>query len=113
MKWIKRTALALAAGAALSFTSAAPSAAAPVGTSAATATGAVAQLDSNIIDVRRGGRRWHGHRHHRGHGFRGWWVPFVAAPLLYGGYAYGNSCYDECRVFNGPRYCRYNWRRYC
>jgi hypothetical protein len=117
MKWMKRTALAIAAGAALSFTAVSPGAAAPVGQSAATVNGAVVQSDSNIIDVRRRGHRGHRHawRHHRHRhgGFRGWWVPFAAAPLLYGGYSYGNSCYQECRYYNGPGYCRYNWRRYC
>jgi|SRR5687767_1978691 hypothetical protein len=121
MKWMKHTALALATGAALSFAAVAPSTAAPVGQSTAIATGDAAALSDNIIDVRRrghwGGRR-HGHRHHRGRGFRGWWIPFAAAPLLYGGYAYGrgyggNSCYAECREFYGPGYCRYNWRRFC
>ena len=117
MKWMKRTALALAAGAALSF-SAGPSQAASVGQAATATSAAIAQTDSNLIEVRRGHRHGHRHwRHHHGHGFRGWWIPFVAAPLLYGGYAYGsgygNSCYSECRAYNGPRYCRYYWRRYC
>ena len=119
MKWMKRTALALAAGAALSLTAVASGSAAPVGQTAAIATGAIAQSDGNVIDVRRHwrGRGWHGRRHgwhrHRHRGFRGWWVPFAAAPLLYGGYSYSNSCYRECRYYYGPRYCRYNWRRYC
>lgn len=123
MKWIKHTAFALAAGAALSLSALAPGTAAPVGQSAAIAAGdAAAQSDGSVIDVRRHGHyggRHHGYRRHghRRHGFGGWWVPFVAAPLLYGGYAYGrgydNSCYSECRAYNGPNYCRYNWRRYC
>jgi hypothetical protein len=57
------------------------------------------------------GRR-HG-RHHRHHGSNF----FFAAPFFYGGYYgydYGyNSCYRECRYYNGPRYCRRHWRRYC
>jgi hypothetical protein len=124
MSWIKRTALALAAGAVLSLSAVTPGSAAAVGQSAAIATAdAAAQSDGSVVDIRRGrhygGGGRHGYRRYgnRHGGFRGWWVPFVAAPLLYGGYSYGrgygNSCYSECRSFHGPNYCRYNWRRYC
>jgi hypothetical protein len=73
-----------------------------------------------------GGWKHRGHRHRRNHFY--WGAPFLAAPFFYGGYydygyndypyygyssGYDNDCYRECREFNGPRYCRRYWRRYC
>ena len=114
MKWMKRTTLALAAVAATSFAAVAPGTAMPVGQAAITTADRAALSDRLLTDVGwRGHRGWRHHHHH--HGFRGWWIPFVAAPLLYGAYShgYGDSCYSECRAFHGPGYCRYNWRSYC
>jgi hypothetical protein len=56
---------------------------------------------------------WRGHRHHRRFygGFYGWGFPYYYGDYGYG--YYGNSCYRTCRLYHGPRYCRYHWRRYC
>ena len=43
-------------------------------------------------------------------GFTGGYSPYYSS---YGYSGYGNFCYRECRAFNGPRYCRRFWRRYC
>ena len=104
MNWTKRTALAVAAGAALSLSAAAPSSAAPIG--AATAT-ALTQTESNLVEVRdrRGehrfdgrGHRRYGHFRHRGHRHGGdlpWWAaaPLLAAPFVNPGYGYDDP-YD-------------------
>jgi hypothetical protein len=89
---MKRSALAAIAGAALSLT-AAPSSAAPVSQAAAAVPAAVAQMDGNLIEVRRRGRHyghWRGHRHghwrhrrHRHHGIP--WFLF-AAPFILDGF---------------------------
>ena len=56
------------------------------------------------------GGHHHRHRRHFSSGFYVW-------PDYYDdnyGYDYSyESCYRECRYYHGPRYCRYNWRRYC
>ena len=142
MTWMKRTALAFAAGAVLLIYALVPGSASPAGQMAGTAAGvATVRSGSDVIEVGRGrgGGRWHGRggwsnhggwgRHgHWGHwrhgGWRnrgGWWwgVPFLASPFLYdgyyGGYGYGSgrSCYWVCRRYHGPRYCRWHSRRYC
>lgn len=147
MNWMKRTAIALVAGAALSLPVAMPASASPAGDAATAMNSSNAgvnafQSDSNLIEVGRrgrggkfwggGGRRFGGggyHRRHRGGNGLWWAAPLLAAPFLYGGYGggygggyagygyggggYSNSCYQDCRYNHGPRFCRYNWRRYC
>jgi len=59
--------------------------------------------------------KWKGHRHHHYRRGIGWTTPLIVAP--YGYYdSYDSdydSCYSNCRVYHGPRYCRANWRKYC
>lgn len=96
MNWMKRTALAVAAGAALALSAASPSSAAPIGQAAGEA---VAQPGSNLIEVRDGyrGRGHYGHwrgrryghwRHHHHGGLP--WALFAAPfydPYYYDGYS--------------------------
>lgn len=103
MNWTKRTVLAVAAGAALSLSAAAPSSAAPIGAT----TTALTQTESNLVEVRdrRGehrfdgrGHRRYGHFRHRGHRHGGdfpWWAaaPLLAAPFVNPGYGYDDP-YD-------------------
>ena len=94
MSWMKRTALALAAGAAFSLT-AEPSSAAPVSQVAGAVPAAIAQTDNSLVEVgRRRGRHyghWRGHRHgHRRYGRRHHGIPWFlfAAPFIFDGYGH-------------------------
>jgi hypothetical protein len=69
-------------------------------TAQAASAGALAQdapalneQGQGTVTLVKGGHHWHSGRF--------WWgVPFVAAPIVYGG-----SCYAHCREYRGPRYC--------
>lgn len=138
---IKRTLAAAAVGAAMAMSGMfMPASAAPAGGLAPLSVLPDAQFtDKGLTEIRkrgrggwkRGGRRhsfrggghrrWSGRGHRRygrRHRNRGIYIaPFLAAPFLYGGYNHyyggGNSCYQECRYYHGPRYCKRYWRRYC
>lgn len=115
MIWMKRTALAIATGAALSLTALAAQAA-PVGQSTAIAD-AVTGAHAGLVEAQYGNRHYRGRgygRHHGGYGghYRrhgrhygrhygrrrhngGWWLPFVAAPFLYEGHRRHGYYYDR------------------
>lgn len=136
MNWMKRTAIVLATGAALSLPASINASAAPVGQAAGVVntlnSASAAQSESNLIEVgRRGrgygrhggyrrhggwGRHRYGYRRHRGHGW-GLAAGLLAAPLIYGAYdnGYGYSGYGG--GYGGGscyRECRYyHGPRYC
>jgi hypothetical protein len=137
MMWTKCMALAIAAGAALFLSAAGPVSATAPGLTAATMTGiAGAQAGSTVIEAgsydRRGGYGRRGHHGHHRHAYRrhrggyglGLALPLLAVPLIIESerqqYDHGDfgddegfACYRRCREYEGPDYCRYNYREYC
>jgi hypothetical protein len=93
----------------------APSQAASAGVTLPQST--IGKAESSLVEA---GYYRNRHRYRHGHGgFR-----FFFAPVIVGGGGYygydryrerrpGRSCYSVCRDYNGPEYCRYEWRRYC
>jgi hypothetical protein len=143
MTWKKCTAPAIAVGAALFLSAVAPVSATSPGLTAATMAGiAVQQAGDSLIETghhgRHGYRRhggygrhgWYGRhgyrRHHRHHDGIGLALPLLAVPLIiesqrqdHGydddgeGDDEGLACYRKCRDYDGPDYCRQNYRKYC